>query len=170
MFGLAFQEVQSLRSFGSNLDNTMETLEQLVVRLRRLSAVHLLSVVAAYPVRGETGQLDKQGEVIQCLWEELRRAFSQAAFCRVMWAQLVMLAPEHELDPADEEVRNVVKHCRCAELELRAVTLLLEPRDATMMLHKSLGELSSRRNFGTEKLGRAKRSIESEVWTLEGRR
>jgi hypothetical protein len=142
----------------------VERLDSLVAHLSRISAGQTLAVVGVYPAKGETGHLDRQGEIIESVWDALEPILPAASAYRVMWAQVAVVVGSNDLEQVAGAVSTAIRQCGDESVELRAVAVLLQPRDAVETLDKVLGELSSRRNFGSEAIGIARRLIGPKEW------
>ena len=124
-----------------------------------------LVVLAVYPKDSDTGLRDEQGELVERLAEDLLAAGAGRGY-RLMWSQIGLLFRGQDGGQIQDRVAATVSGRADEQLEVRAVLVPVRGTadERVVLLDAILGELSSRRNFGSAEIAGATRMVDSRIW------
>jgi hypothetical protein len=137
-------------------------LSELVATLRIDTRDLIATVVAVYPRDTETGSRDAVGELLDRLTSRAAPALAEAVY-RLMWSQIAFLVVGGNVGDLQHEVSAAILDCTDSRLEVRTLIFPLpdNPEQRLNLLDQALGELSSRRNFGSTEIDDVRRLKDS---------
>jgi hypothetical protein len=143
----------------------MQELHDLMSALREEAEDQTLVVLAVYPKASDTGLRDEQGALVERLAEDLLAAGAGRVY-RVMWSQIGLVFRGQDAGQIQDRVVATVSRRADERLEVRAVLVQVRGTadERVALFDAMLGELSSRRNFGSAEIAGATRMVDSRIW------
>jgi hypothetical protein len=108
-------------------------------------------VVAIETKRAPTGKLEKKGDWVKSLWHLALSIFSEAEGCRLSWNTVFFVIANQKIESIRGRLQQILMDLRDQDLE--SLCILSEasgtPSDKLKRLDDMLGEVSLKRNFGS---------------------